>query len=76
MLIIAKGCTTTEKDRDGCPKIINLGSAKTDLFYERKKHGLESIGRFGNRRSAYPVQTPKYILRQVIIVLFTLYTNQ
>lgn len=21
--------------RDGCPKIINLGSAKTDLFYER-----------------------------------------
>ena len=23
--------------RDGCPKIINLGSAKTDLFYERKK---------------------------------------
>jgi hypothetical protein len=26
-----------EKDRDGCPKIVNLGSAKTDLFYERKK---------------------------------------
>ena len=25
--------------RDGCPKIINLGSAKTDLFYERKKYG-------------------------------------
>ena len=24
--------------RDGCPKIINLGSAKTDLFYERKKY--------------------------------------
>ena len=23
--------------RDGCPKIVNLGSAKTDLFYERKK---------------------------------------
>ena len=35
-----KGCTTTEKDRDGCPKIINLGSAKTDLFYERKKYGF------------------------------------
>jgi len=28
-----------EKDRDGCPKIINLGGAKTDLFYERKKYG-------------------------------------
>jgi PHD finger-like domain-containing protein 5A len=26
--------------RDGCPKIINLGSAKTDLFYERKKYGF------------------------------------
>eukprot|EP00958_Prasinococcus_capsulatus_P013055 scaffold1318_cov388-Prasinococcus_capsulatus_cf.AAC.76 len=32
-----KECTQQEKDRDGCPKIINLGSAKTDLFYERKK---------------------------------------
>ena len=34
-----KECTVQEKDRDGCPKIINLGSAKTDLFYERKKYG-------------------------------------
>ena len=24
--------------RDGCPKIINLGSARTDLFYERKRY--------------------------------------
>ena len=29
-------CSVLEKDRDGCPKIVNLGSAKTDLFYERK----------------------------------------
>jgi PHD finger-like domain-containing protein 5A len=34
-----KECTLQEKDRDGCPKIINLGSAKTDLFYDRKKYG-------------------------------------
>lgn len=34
-----KECTIQEKDRDGCPKIVNLGSAKTDLFYERKKFG-------------------------------------
>ena len=27
-----------EKDRDGCPKIINVGSAKTDMFYDRKKY--------------------------------------
>ena len=26
--------------RDGCPKIVNLGSAKTDLFYEKKKYNL------------------------------------
>eukprot|EP01079_Euglenida_sp_SAG-EU17-18_P004648 gene4648-117_t len=26
--------------RDGCPKIINLGSAKTDLYYEHKKYGF------------------------------------
>merc|ERR1712037_18141 len=34
-------CTKLEKDRDGCPKIVNLGSAKTDLFYERKKFGFK-----------------------------------
>lgn len=30
-----------EKDRDGCPKIVNLGTAKTDLWYERKKYGFK-----------------------------------
>ncbi|KAF9572700.1 PHD finger-like domain-containing protein 5A [Mortierella alpina] len=34
-------CTRAEKDRDGCPKIVNLGSSKTDLFYERKKFGFK-----------------------------------
>ncbi|SBT85674.1 PHF5-like protein, putative, partial [Plasmodium malariae] len=33
-----KECCLCEKDRDGCPKIVNLGSAKTDLFYENKKY--------------------------------------
>ena len=32
-----------EKDRDGCPKIVNLGMAKTDLFYERKKVRLSYL---------------------------------
>ena len=36
-----KECTIQEKDRDGCPKIVNLGAAKTDLFYERKKYGFK-----------------------------------
>ena len=34
-------CCQQEKDRDGCPKIVNLGSSKTDLFYERKKYGFK-----------------------------------
>lgn len=33
-------CLHACAQRDGCPKIINLGSAKTDLFYERKKYGF------------------------------------
>ena len=31
-----KECIMLEKDRDGCPRVINLGSAKTDLFYAKK----------------------------------------
>ncbi|CAH2060090.1 unnamed protein product [Thlaspi arvense] len=38
-----KECTQQEKDRDGCPKIVNLGSAKTDLFYERKKDLVSNL---------------------------------
>ncbi|MED6133390.1 hypothetical protein PIB30_027814 [Stylosanthes scabra] len=38
-----KECTQQEKDRDGCPKIVNLGSAKTDLFYERKKVIIQQL---------------------------------
>ncbi|KDE06171.1 hypothetical protein MVLG_03453 [Microbotryum lychnidis-dioicae p1A1 Lamole] len=32
-------CVRLEKSRDGCPKIVNLGASRTDLFYERKKAG-------------------------------------
>jgi PHD finger-like domain-containing protein 5A len=32
-------CTSLEKDRDGCPKIVNLGMAKMDRYYDRKKYG-------------------------------------
>ena len=34
-----KECVLQEKDRDCCPKIINLGSAKTDMYFEKKKYG-------------------------------------
>ena len=36
---ISSFCILTQ--RDGCPKIVNLGSSKTDLFYERKKYGFK-----------------------------------
>lgn len=31
-----KECTQCEKDRDGCPKIINLGQQRLDMFYANK----------------------------------------
>lgn len=34
-------CTQQEKDRDGCPKLINLSSAVKDRFYEAKKYGFK-----------------------------------
>jgi PHD finger-like domain-containing protein 5A len=34
-----KECSQLEKDRDGCPKIINLGQQRTDMFYANKQSG-------------------------------------
>ena len=31
-----------EKDRDGCPKIVNLSSACLDMIYERKKYLIQA----------------------------------
>ena len=45
-----KECTQIEKDRDGCPKIVNLGTARTDLFYERRL-GFE-YNRYGYGKQA------------------------
>lgn len=30
-------CTRLEKDRDGCPNILNLGSSRIDTHYEKRK---------------------------------------
>ena len=30
-------CCLLEKDRDGCPKIINVGTSRADRYYEKKK---------------------------------------
>lgn len=32
-----KECTQCERDRDGCPRIINLGQARMDAFYDHKR---------------------------------------
>ena len=34
-------CVQQEKDRDGCPKIVNLGATKTSFYYEQKKFGFK-----------------------------------
>lgn len=34
-------CVQQEKDRDGCPKIVNLSADSVSLFYERKKYGFK-----------------------------------
>ena len=39
-------CTRLEKDRDGCPKIVNLGASRTDLFYERRRLGSSLLTGF------------------------------
>lgn len=34
-----KECVQQEKDRDGCPKVINLGTARADAHYQAKRLG-------------------------------------
>ena len=33
-------CVLLEKDRDGCPRVINIGNARTDKYFDRKKYEL------------------------------------
>ncbi|KAL6092413.1 hypothetical protein STEG23_031771 [Scotinomys teguina] len=54
-----KECTIQEKDRDGCPKIVNLGSSKTDLFYERKKYGFKKSSQ-GQSALVLPQKVQEY----------------
>jgi len=49
-------CTRLEKDRDGCPKIINLGSSRTDVI------SLSPLSRSRMRKSANA-----YLLRTAIL---------
>ncbi|WFD28342.1 Pre-mRNA-splicing factor ini1 [Malassezia nana] len=33
-------CTRLEKDRDGCPKTVNIGHARMDAIFTRKMQGM------------------------------------
>jgi PHD finger-like domain-containing protein 5A len=35
-----KECVMLEKDRDGCPRVVNIGISRTDKYYERKKYEI------------------------------------
>ena len=37
-----KECVQMEKDRDGCPAVVNIGAARTDAFYGQKKCGFKA----------------------------------
>jgi len=30
-------CTLQEKDRDGCPRVVQLASAKVDAIFEKRR---------------------------------------
>ncbi len=59
--------------RDGCPKIVNLGSAKTDLFYERKKYGFKKRWRYFLSASAsfckYFVKHMDHVISRLLYIL-------
>ncbi|KAI1239110.1 hypothetical protein IHE44_0012219, partial [Lamprotornis superbus] len=61
-----KECTIQEKDRDGCPKIVNLGSSKTDLFYERKKYGFKKRNLEDDKEKEIALQywRPEHMLKE------------
>uniref|UniRef100_A0AAV1VB19 PHD finger-like domain-containing protein 5A n=1 Tax=Peronospora matthiolae TaxID=2874970 RepID=A0AAV1VB19_9STRA len=60
-------CTQLEKDRDGCPKIVNLGSSKTDLFYERKNNYDKIILAFSTSASFMSCDTLASKTKQILV---------
>lgn len=37
-------CVRTEKDREGCPRVMNVGSSRSDMIFNKKKANL-TVGR-------------------------------
>ena len=38
-----KRCCMLEKDRDGCPKIINIGTSRGDRYYDKKRQKFDVV---------------------------------
>ena len=36
--LYCRQCTLLGKDRDGCPRIVNISSARLDFMFEKKKY--------------------------------------
>lgn len=35
-------CCLLERDRDGCPRVLNVGVSRSDNFYQQKKKGISN----------------------------------
>ncbi|CAI6088813.1 unnamed protein product [Clonostachys chloroleuca] len=60
-------CTRLEKDRDGCPKIINLGSSRTDVSFWPTVFSLHAS------RAIFP---PLAKLPVVFLLILTIFSSQ
>lgn len=61
-------CTRLEKDRDGCPKIVNLGASRTDLFYERRRLGTRAVTL---RIEFLPLILSWYRIQERLVIIFS-----
>lgn len=57
-------CTRLEKDRDGCPKIINLGSSRTDVSRRILKSSLD-LGLLICVSSSYSTKRKRIVQRNI-----------
>ncbi|RLV95736.1 Pre-mRNA-splicing factor RDS3 [Spathaspora sp. JA1] len=37
-------CVRQEKHREGCPRIVNIGSSKSDMIFQKKKEASKNTG--------------------------------
>ena len=69
-------CTRLEKDRDGCPKIINLGSSRTDVSFPLREDAVQDVDN-GNSCSIRKKRTEMRIINtEVAWVGLSLHVGQ